>query len=338
LLNLFKTHKHNRIGIDIGSSSVKAIELSRSDKESLQIKGIGFAAIEQPPTTKNIVAAIKEATRKISTLNREVNVAVSGPSVVVRFIELPRMTEDELRNAIPFEAEKYIPFGITEVAIDHQLLIPRLGNNQMLILLVAVKKDLVNRRLELIREAGLNAGILDIASLANVNAFLYGTGRKEEGIVALIDIGANAMDINIIDHGLLYFTRNIQIGGSDITKAMCESMSLNYADAEKIKLDPSDKASEVREKIEPVLRTMADEARLSFSYYENQSGKSIEKIYLGGGGARTISLRALFKENFGIDVIPWNPAEFIHTHSSIDAKVINSIKDLLGVAIGLALR
>lgn len=335
--NLIK-YKQNHIGIDIGSYSVKAIELSGVEKNTFRIKNAGYEKIENPASQESLVKAIRGAVTKASISSKEVNIAVSGPSVIVRFIELPRMSEDELRNAIHFEAEKYIPFSINEVSISHQLIIPRLGNNMMLVLLVATKKDIITKRLNLISEAGLSARILDVASFANVNAFLNSAARKKNKVTALIDLGARAMDINIIDEDILYFTRSVQLGGDDVTKVLSETLSLELKSAEDIKIDPADKADLIREKIEPVLRNMIDETRLSFSYYENQSGKTLEEVYLTGGSSGITNLSNMFKEGLGIDVVLWDPTELIPIDASADSQLINSMKYRLGVAIGLALR
>jgi type IV pilus assembly protein PilM len=327
----------NRIGIDIGSYAIKIVELSR-EKDNLRIKNFAYEKVEDPGSKDSLMQAIKRAVDRANILNKEVNIAVAGPSVVVRFVELPRMSENELKAAIPFEAEKYIPFNIEEVVIDHQLLIPRLGEeNKMLVLLVAAKKDLINERLSILNEAGLSVGILDVVSCANFNAFLMGRKRKKEEITALIDIGAKETDIDIIDEDALYFTRSIQLGGSDITKVLSDALSMDLNSAENIKINPG-KTSEVSAIINPVLNNIIDEIRLSFSYYENQSGKSIEKVYLAGGSSKVINFREMFNENLGIEIVPWDPTEGMELDPTIDAQLITSIKDQLGVAVGLALR
>jgi len=335
--NLVKTGK-DHVGIDIGSNSVKAVELFQ-EKESFRIKNIGYAKFKKPNSGESAIEAIKEssAMAKIAQ-GRDVNIAVAGSSVIVRFIELPRMNEDELRNAIIFEAEKYIPFSVNEVIVDHQLLIPHLGDNKMLVLLIAAKKDIINERLELVNQAGLSANILDVASLANINAFLTTAKRNKSEIAAIINIGAKATDISIICEEVLYFTRSIQVGGDDLTKSLMESPSLSYKDAEDLKINPKDKTAEVTEKTKAVLRTIVDEIRLSFSYYENQSGRNIEKVYLSGGAAKSNNICQIMKENLDIEAVLWDPTAFMIPDPSADNQLVNSLKYQMGTAIGLALR
>jgi type IV pilus assembly protein PilM len=270
--------------------------------------------------------------------NKDVNIAVSGSSVVIRFIELPRMNEDELKNAIIFEAEKYIPFSINEVIIDHQLLIPHLGDNKMLVLLIAAKKNVVNERLELINKAGLSVNILDVASLANVNSFFMTAKKGKDEIVALINIGAKATDINIVSGEILYFTRSIQIGGDDLTKSVAEAMSLGFKEAEELKINPGDKAGEVGEKTKTVLHTIVDEIHLSFSYYENQSGRDIEKVYLGGGGAKSINMREMLQEGLDVNVELWGPLMSMAVEPLVNKQLVELLKHQMGTAVGLALR
>ncbi|MDP3789157.1 MAG: type IV pilus assembly protein PilM, partial [Candidatus Omnitrophota bacterium] len=239
--NLIKTGREH-IGIDIGSYSVKAAEISR-EKDIIRIINVGYAKVKKPGVAESMAEAVREACAMAKTPEgTNVAVAIPGSSVVVRFIELPHMTEDELKNAIIFEAEKYIPFGINEVITDYQLLIPHLGDNKMLVLLIAAKKDIINERLELITQAGLSARVLDVASLANVNSFLTATKRNKSEIAAVINIGAKATDISIVSEDVLYFTRSIQIGGDELTKSLAESFSINVKDAEELKINPKDKA------------------------------------------------------------------------------------------------
>ncbi|MDD5680619.1 MAG: type IV pilus assembly protein PilM [Candidatus Omnitrophica bacterium] len=340
-MNLFKSFGKtgkDHIGIDIGSNSIKTVELFQ-EKDIVRIKNIGYAKIEKPGSAESIANAVKETAVMAKIMpGKDVAIAVPGSSVVVRFIELPRMNEEELRNAIVFEAEKYIPFSLNEVVVDHQLLIPHLGDNKMLVLLIAAKKDIINERLDLINRAGMSASVLDVVSLANVNAFLSAPQRNKSGTSAVVNIGAKATDINIIAEGVLYFTRSIQIGGDDLTKSIMESMSLNLKDAEELKINPKDKTAEVAEKTKAMLRAIVDEIRLSFSYYENQSGRNIEKVYLGGGVSKSNNICEIMKENLDVEIALWDPTAAIALEPSADSQLVNSLKYQMGTAIGLALR
>jgi len=335
---IFKTKPDkNCIGIDIGSYAIKLVELAR-EKEKLKIKSLAYKRIDNLPDG-NISRALKELVDTANISSKVVNAAVSGPSVVIRLVELPRMNKDELKNAIPFEAEKYIPFSIEEVALDHQLLQPHIGTEgKMLVLLVAAKKNLINERVKTLSDAGLTAELLDVGSFANVNAFLSGAGKRGEGVSALIDMGARATDINILDEGILYFSRNIQLGGNDLTKVLSDVMSLESTAAEELKLNKGERSAEIDEKIHAALHNIIDEVRLSFSYYENRSGKAIEKAFLTGGGARVREIVELLKENLGIEAEQWDPTAGMEIDPSVDAELLSLIKDQLGVAIGLALR
>lgn len=332
-----KTGK-DHVGIDIGSYAVKVVELVR-EKDIFRVKGMGYAKVKKADYTEGLLEAIKESVSMAGIApNKDVNIAVSGSSVVARFIELPRMSEDELKNAIIFEAEKYIPFSINDVILGHQLLVPHLTDNKMLVLLIAAKKDVINERLDIINKAGLPVNIIDVASFACVNAFLMTADRKKDEAAAIINIGAKGTDISIVSDGTLYFTRSIQVGGNDLTKALSDSLSLDPKEAEELKVNPGEKAHEAGEGIKAALYTIADEIRLSFSYYENQSGRSIARLYLDGGAAKGANICNTLHERLDVDVELWDPLASMAIEPSTGKELADSVKYQMSAAIGLALR
>lgn len=328
----------DHIGMDIGSYSVKTVELVQ-EKDIFKIKNMGYGRVAKAGSAESAQEAIRESLSMAKIVsNKDVNIAVSGASVVVRFIELPRMNEDELKNAIIFEAEKYIPFSVHDVIIDHQLLIPHLADNKMLVLLIAAKKDVINERLDMVSQAGLSVNIVDVASLACANAFLMTAKRKKEEAAAVINIGAKGTDISIVSGDILCFTRSIQIGGDDFTKALSDSMSLGQKEAEELKINPGEKSQEVNDGMKAALHNVADEIRLSFSYYENQSGRNIARVYLSGGMAKSMKIRDMLYERLDVDVELWDPAASFAIEPSISRDLVDSVKYEMGTAIGLALR
>ncbi len=331
-----KTDK-STIGIDVGSYAIKLVELVR-ERDKVKIKNLAYKRTDGLSDDR-LPRVLKELVDAAKITNKQVNTAVSGPSVVIRLVELPRMSKDELKNSIPFEAEKYIPFNIDEVVLDHQLLQPHMGvENKMLVLLVAAKKDSVRDRVKMMGAAGLTVELLDVGSFANVNAFFNGTGKKVQGVSALIDIGASSTDINILDEGILYFSRNIQLGGNSLTKVLSDNMSLDFNAAEEMKLNPGARSAEIEEKVHPVLHNIIDEVRLSFSYFENRSGKGIEKAFMAGGGGRMRRMTEMFKDNLGVEAEQWDPAAGIEIDPAVDGRLYSAVRDQLGIAIGLALR
>ncbi|MBN1872221.1 MAG: type IV pilus assembly protein PilM [Candidatus Omnitrophica bacterium] len=340
-MDIFNTTKKtgkDGYGLDIGSHSIKFIRLLY-EKDSASIAKLSYVKIKDPSSRSSIIEAIKRCVETGNAGIKEFNVAIAGPAVIVRFIELPRMNDNELSNAITFEAEKYIPFGINEVVIDHRVVVPHIGSNKMLVLLVAAKKDHVNDRLKLLQESGISASILDVASIANANAFLMNPRKKARvGVSAVIDIGASATDIDIIDHDILYFTRTFQIGGDEITKAISNKLSMDIRRAEELKMNPAKRADDISEITKPVLYNIIDEIRPSFSYFENQSGKSIERVYLGGGGSRIQNFHNLLRENLEVAVEQWDPSDGMMIEAEVDKSLFASVKDQLGVATGLAFR
>ncbi|NQV04580.1 MAG: type IV pilus assembly protein PilM [Candidatus Omnitrophica bacterium] len=320
------------VGIDIGTYSAKLVELENR-------KG-------RPTLTKCAMVRIANGDRKIAlesllsqaklTLKR-VNVSLSGPSVIVRYIEMPQMRKDELDSAIRFEAEKYLPFNISESTVDCAVLDNTSSGNQR-VLLVAAKRGEVDSLLGFFKEFGLEVGAIDADCFAFFNSFDSANpgNRKEEQAFALVNIGARFSNMNIVAKGALYFTRDLFWGGADISKRIKDAMGLGMDEAEKVKQDPAEKREEVVNVIAPALEKLTQQIRMSFDYFETQVGRSIEKIYISGGTSYLFNIVDFLKENLHVDVMMWNPFEGI----AIDGifKEIARHPAMFTVAVGLALR
>ncbi len=320
------------VGIDIGTYSAKLVELENR-------KG-------RPTLTKCAMVRISNGNRKTAlkdllsqaklTLKR-VNVSLSGPSVIVRYIEMPPMRKDELDSAIRFEAEKYLPFNISESTVDCVVL-DKTSSGSQRVLLVAAKREEVNNLLELFKEFGLEIGAVDADSFAFFNSFNSANpgNRKEERACALINIGAKFSNMNIAAKGALYFTRDIFWGGADISKRINDAMGLGTEEAEKVKQGPGEKREEVVSVITPALEKLTQQIRMSFDYFETQVGRNIEKIYISGGTSYLFNIVDFLKENLHVDVMMWNPFEGIAIDGAFEE--ISRHPAMFTVAVGLALR
>ncbi len=213
------------IGLDIGSSSVKAVELTAKAK-GIELQHVGIAQL--PPeaivqgaflNSSAIVDAIREAVDGAGTRTKNVATAVSGHSLIVKKISLPAMTRDELEESIRWEAEQYIPFDINEVNLDFQILNSGEAEGQMDVLLVAAKKDLIDDYVNVVREAGLHPAVLDVEAFAVENAFEANCEIVADEVVALADIGAQVVNINIIANGIPAFTRDISSATRSLRRA-----------------------------------------------------------------------------------------------------------------------
>lgn len=322
------------IGIDIGSTYLKSVELSSHvDKADL----VNFT-IE--PIQLDLVSSLK----KVPHLSEasDINISVGGPSTVIRYIDFPRMAEEEFRKSLKFEAEKHIPFPIQDVSLDGYILKDNLPDNKMLVVVAAVKKDLLTMRLKLFQDLGLKVNLVDIDSLSMVNAFNYNYAFDESlknKTLALLNIGAQNSSLDIIDNGIPRLSRDIHIAGNSLTQKIGEALGLDIKKAEEYKNNVNkEDINKVLEIVTPTLSAITAEIRASFDYYESQSASSVEKIFLSGGGASLSGINEILTTLLGIEITLWDPFKKINLTQGIDAVKLKATSNLLTVAVGLAIR
>ncbi len=336
-----KLFKKACIGIDIGSHSVKVLE---AVFEGEKYKLSKFAVTELPPgpSEEHLLNILKTIANESNFLTKDVHCSLSGPNVTVRFIDMPQMSAQDLKNSLKYEADKYIPFSIDEVIMDACILgkAQEKEKAKMWVLLVAVKKEIINRRLDLFRQLGYNVRLIDVDSFAIFNAFLTSekTPDKEKSI-ALINLGHRYTNVIVSKGDIPHFTRDIQIGGEAIDKAISSKFNIEDVQAAaKLKSEHQDKADGIKEIVKVVLNNLMDEIRLSFGYYENQYGSAIDRIYISGGLVGTADLVHYFQENLGIVPEIWDPFRNFSLGAGLDKERFDKIKSSLAVACGLVVR
>jgi type IV pilus assembly protein PilM len=342
------------VGLDIGSSSVKAVELSRRGRgKEFELTHLGVASMPAEAIVQGaflnssaIVEGIREAIEKAKIRTKNVAAAVSGHSVIVKKVSLPAMTRDELDEQIRWEAEQYIPFDVNEVNLDFQILNGAGGEGQMEVLLVAAKKDLVDDYVQVIREAGLIPAAIDVAAFAVENAFEANYDVRPDEVVALVNIGAQVVNINIISNGAPAFTRDITTAGNQYTEEIQKALSISFEEAERIKLGGrrSENSQEVvPQEVEQAMRTVTEtvigEISRSLDFFSATSADSrIERIVLCGGGASVAGLQAAFQARNGGKVEIMDPLARMLPSSKFEANYLDEVAPALGVGVGLALR
>ncbi len=343
---------HSIIGLDIGSASVKAVELTVKNK-GIELQHVGIAQL--PPeaivqgaflNSSAIVDAIREAVNGASARTKHVATAVSGHSLIVKKISLPSMTRDELEESIRWEAEQYIPFDINEVNLDFQILNSGETEGQMDVLLVAAKKDLIDDYVNVVREAGLHPAVLDVEAFAVENAFEANCDAAPDEVIALADIGAQVVNINIIANGIPAFTRDISTGGSVYTEEIQKALSVSWEEAERIKIGGSTTEQsqevvpqEVEQAMQSVTETVTGEISRSLDFFAATAAESrISRIVLTGGGSRVSGLDAAFQAKTNIPVEHLNPLAKVVPSSRFDQEFLEEVGPSLGVSVGLALR
>jgi type IV pilus assembly protein PilM len=346
---LFKAKK-DIVGIDIGSSSVKLVQL-REARGRYQLVNFGMAILPPEAIVDNaimdsasVVQAIRHLVESQKVKTKNVATSISGHSVIIRKVQLPIMTEEEMEASIQWEAEQYIPFEISEVNLDFQILgtDPK-DPSQMTVILVAAKKDFVNDYLAVFKESGLTPVVMDIDCFALENAFEANYGIGEDEVVALINMGASAMNVNILKGGGTLFTRDIQVGGNMFNDEIQKRLGLNSEDAEKVKLgerveaiDPAAVAAVVADAAE----TLAQEVQRSLDFFSATSAdEKVQKLYIAGGVAKTAQVKAALEQRLGIPVEVLNPFQSIAMNEKdFDLAHIDAVGPLYTVAAGLAMR
>lgn len=326
-----------RVGLDIGSQTVKVLELSGSSDKPV-LSGFGVKSISGL-SAQDAGESVREMMSKAGISEKSVTISMSGPSVIVRFISLPKMDEEALKGAIKFEAGKFIPFDTNDCVIDYKVIGKDDRENKLNVLLVAVKRDVLLGKIKIAEEAGLTVRIVDVDVFALANAFTKCVAIPAEKTVALVNIGASLTNLSILKAQSIYFARDLAIGSKDFNAAISKALSLDENAAEELKISPGDKALDVAGLAKPVLNNLLDEVKLSFSYYENQSGKNIDEVYVSGGGSGIAGLQDIFQENLGSKPSVWNPMQFIDTASyGPDKELLEKIGNSFAIAMGLALR
>jgi len=345
---LFKRSKP-LVGLDIGSSSVKAVELTKS-KKGYQITGIACeilgpdavvdGAIMDSPA---VADAIKRALASGKFSPKGVAAGVSGHSVIVKRVVLPVASEEEVDASIQFDAEQYIPFGLSEVNMDYQVVGPASGDDPGLeVLLVAAKKDKIQNHTSVISRAGRTADVVDIDAFALQNAFEANYSVDPFNVVALLNIGASLMNINITKGGMPLFIRDVSVGGNQYTDILQKELQLTFQEAEDLKLGKAGDGVEA-DMVQPLLESITDllimEVQKTFDFFkETYPNETISQVFLSGGTARTTGLANKIQETFGYSAEVLDPLKSITLGPRVSAAQVISLGPALTVAVGLALR
>jgi type IV pilus assembly protein PilM len=340
------------VGLDIGSSAVKAVELKPAGKG---YKVTAFAAEPVPPDA--IVdgaiidaGAVADAITRVfdgkkAFKSKDVCASLSGNAVIVKKITLPVMTENELAESIYWEAEQYIPFDIQDVNLDYQILDPGTGPNSrgsMDVLLVAAKKEKIGDYTNVIAQAGRTPVIVDVDAFALQNAFEVNYGLEAGRIVVLLNAGASAININILQGDQSVFTRDISMGGNAYTEAVQKELDLPFDSAEQLKKGiPVDGAT--YEEAQPVLHAVTEnvllEIQKTFDFFKaSASADQIDRIMLSGGASRVDGFHQMVQERFNAPVEDFDPFRAVTWDSKKLGGEPADMAPSAAVAVGLALR
>jgi type IV pilus assembly protein PilM len=338
------------VGLDIGSSAVKAVELKPAGKG---YKVAAYASEPIPPDSivdgaiidgAAVVDAIRRAFESRGIKTREVAASLSGNAVIVKKIALPAMTDAELSESIQWEAEQYIPFDIQDVNLDYQIL-NRMdigGKSTMEVLLVAAKKEKIADYTGVIGQAGRTAVVIDVDAFALQNAYEANYGVEAGAVVVLLNVGASATNINILDGDQSVFTRDLSTGGNAYTEALQKELNLPFEQADQLKRGLAVEGVSFDD-AKPVLRAVTEnlmlEVQKTFDFYRASAASDrITRIVVSGGATRAEGFTEMLGERFQAPVESFDPfrkVAFDAAKFKLDAA---EVAPTAAVAVGLALR
>jgi type IV pilus assembly protein PilM len=340
--------KKNLVGLDVGSSSVKAVEMKPGKGESWQLATIG---LEYLPPEAIVDGQIMDSTSVIDAIQRlfaeykikttDVATSISGSSVIVKKIQLPAMSDQELAESIHWEAEQYIPFDITEVNLDYQVLDHGAAGGNMDILLVAAKKDKINDYQSVINQAGRSPIVMDVDAFALQNAYEMNYGVEPGRVVAMVNIGASQANINVVRGETSIFTRDITtIGGNQYTDAIQKDLNVSYEQAENMKQGQGENADQIAGILRSVTESVLMEVQKTFDFFKATTSEDrIDRIVLSGGSARIPGLSDGMSERFDTRVEIFNPFQNVtYSPKDFDAEFLEEVGPACAIAVGLAMR
>jgi len=340
------------VGLDIGSSAVKAVEL-RSAGKGFKVTAFGVEPVPPDSIVDGAIvdgAAVSEAIKRLfenkAFKTKEVAASLSGNAVIVKKISLPVMTEQELSESIHWEAEQYIPFDIQDVNLDYQVLDPGTGadgKGTMDVLLVAAKKEKIADYTGVITQAGRTPVVVDVDAFALQNAYEMNYAPEAGTVVVLLNAGASAININILSGDQSLFTRDISMGGNAYTEALQKEIGLTFEHAEQAKRGlPVEGVTP--DEVKPVLHAMTEnvllEIQKTFDFFKATAASDrIDRILLSGGASSVDGFAAAVGERFGAPVELLDPFKKIAFDAQkLGMSDVDHLMPTAAVAVGLALR
>jgi type IV pilus assembly protein PilM len=345
----FSLKKNTLVGLDIGSRTIKLAEIV-DGKSRIVLKNFNTVNIEpglieegsikDPETVSEYIRGLFKSSKL-----KEKNVAISigGYSVIVKKINVQTMSENELQESIHFEAEQYIPFDISEVNLDFQILGESEHNpHQMSVLLVAAKKDMINEYINLMQMAKLRPRIIDVDAFALQNIFESNYSAENENI-ALIDIGASKTSLNILKDNVSEFMRDVSLGCDQINDKIASTIGCSIEDSEAVKLgDASDMmpVDDLKDIVTSVVSDWCVEIKRALDFFlSTYPEEQITRIVLSGGGANIKKFRELLADETSAEVEVINPFKAVEVDGQrFDSSYLEKIAPQAAICMGLATR
>jgi type IV pilus assembly protein PilM len=336
------------VGLDIGSSSIKGVQLTRSGQS---YRVAAFATEPLPPGVlagdalmdlAGVTDGIRRLLQRTGLRSADVVAALPGKSAIVKRITLPAMTSSELDAAISWEAEQHIPFPISEVQLHYERLATA-GDaaRNMDVLLVAARRESVAALASVIADAGHTAAVVDVGALALQNAYTANRLGGRGSTVALLDVGASATTVTIVVDRETAFVRHVALGGQTYTEALQAAFDLSFDAAEQAKTQVGTGGPDIG--MEPVLHAtngaLVGEIRNTLDFFRSATGtERIDRLFVCGGGSLVQGLLEALRQRLDIITVPFDPFRLLGGAPKHGPAGGSLAPRLAAVAVGLALR
>ena len=342
--------KKNLVGLDIGSGSIKAVEL-QGKRGVFELVSLGYENLQPDTIVDGQIMELNNVANVIASIFREhriktdrVAAGVSGHSVIVKNIVVPQMSEDELEESIDWHAEEHIPFEIADVNLDYQ--VTETTPDALHVLMAACKREKIANVKQAIQLSGMQPAIIDVDAFALQNCYEVNYRPQPGQVVALLNIGASTMNINILNGAKSVFTRDVSVGGNQYTGLLQKELNLSFEEAEAVKRGMPLPESAEQRPVEPILETVSDilalEIQKTMDFYRataEDRESAVQKILMSGGSSKLPGLAEYLSRRFEIPVEAFDAFRQIKVDTKrFDPDYMREIFPEMAIAVGLALR
>jgi len=334
------------VGLDIGSGLIKLVVINHGSGEPVLTK-VAFTAVADDAIVEGevmdpglVADAVRGLFDTVGVKPRNVVTAVGGRDVIIKKISMDRMKESEAREVIRWEAEQHVPFDMDNVELDFQILDPGADGLQMTVLLVAAKRELIETKLALLADVGVQPAIVDVDSFALHNAFELNYPEAMRGVIGLVNIGHEMTNVNVLEDGVPVLTRDLAIGTRRFREDLQRERGISSAEADRLL-----QGLEAGDALAPFLETRGEELAVgieraaAFLQTSSRSASGISRLFLSGGGSRIPGLSRILGDRLRLPTQLANPVERLRVADGVfDTMSIDEVSPLLMLPVGLALR
>ncbi len=329
-------------GLDIGTSSIKVVQLRKSfGKQEL----ISFGSVPVPEGVtqsdsavdiKKLGKIVKDLVHSMHLVTKNAIVSLPGNSIFTTVVKMPKMPMAEIRKAVSYQAEQNVPLKISDVKIDWQIIGQAPDTGEISVMIIAAPIQKTQKMADIVEEAGLELDAIEIDAIATARAL-----HANEPLYMIVDIGMFMTELSVVQNGVLTLTRTVPVGGQVITRAIAQNLGMELDQAEQFKIkfgiDQDKMEGKIFKAAKPVLNNLTEEIERSMKYYQDQYNQNISLIKITGGSSRLIGMQGFLSENLGVNVVYGNPWGMV-VHKPDITNQLNQNATEFAVAVGLAMR